>query len=151
MNFNQMKIPSACKLNFDHVNSPKDAKLESFQQALAKELSKQGLEHSIPLVCNLNFDLQELHQFNLKDSSKFSGLTEADKEKIVKIVTEIKEDEEINLQMFHDIDQEVQDSTPENKVCDDEVKDNFEEDRMNNMINFNLDQILDKNAEDNRN
>jgi len=142
-------MKSACKLNFETKgNSPIDAKFESFQQSLARELSKQGLEHSIPIISSV--DIQDLQNCNFKDFTnvdKFQGLTTTDKEKIVKIINEIKEDEDVSNQMFHEIetfhDQDIATRETGNNKDNDDHDDSRElfEDDANPLDNFNLERI----------
>ena len=97
-----MKVKSDIKLDFD-TTSPylKEIKNESFSKKLIRELTKYGMEYCIDILKNYNPDLNKLQNFSQDDFSKLR-LSENDKNKIMKIISEIRENEDY-LQLLHDI------------------------------------------------
>ena len=76
-------------------------KHESFSQKLIKELNKYNMEYCIDILKTVNADLNKLKNFSHEDFSKVRIL-ENDKHKIMKIIIEIRENEDY-LQLLHDI------------------------------------------------
>ena len=76
-------------------------KHESFSQKLIREFNKYGMEYYIDILKNVNADLNKLQNFSYEDFSKYR-ISENDKHKIMKIIIEIRENEDY-LQLLHDI------------------------------------------------
>ena len=101
-NYNQLiNIKSGTKLDFNTSPYLKELKHESFSQKLIRELTKEKMEHCIEILRNIQHDLNKLQYFSQEDFLK-SQLSEIDQNKIIKITTELRENEDY-IQLLHDI------------------------------------------------